>query len=335
MIIEELDTFIRQLTSSEIRYKNGYKNHSWDVYKQIETEDGILLEITEPEVFSSTLHDKAILDVKKHSRFQDCPMHFHNFIEINYMYSGKCTQIINGKYYYLKKGQILLIDSETVHTIKRLGEDDILINFFVKKDLFNQYFFNRQSTSNIIVNFFINSIIENTAHNNFIFFYSENSRRLSLFANELLYEYYFPSTNSLELINNLFSLLMSELVNIREKDIYSDTSLDKNSSFIEILKYIEKHYSECTLQNVADKFNFNPTYLSDQIKKNTGYSFKELIHSKKFQKAEFLLSTTSFSIEKIAKQVGYSNLSFFYKKFKAIYGCTPRDYRLKVNSTVF
>lgn len=327
--MEKLDAFLRKLTESELKYKKGYRNHSWDQYEKIETKTGKILKITEPEVFNTNLQNAPILDVKKHSRFQDCPMHFHDFIEVNYMYSGNCIQTINGELHQMKEGQILLIDSDTIHTINKLGENDILINLFINKDSLDRYFVNQLSTNNIIIQFFVNSIIDNTNHDNFIFFHSENSKRLSTFINELLYEYYFPSTNSLEILNNLFSLLMSELVNVREKDIFNETDLYKNTPFIEILRYIEKHFNYCTLQSVAKKFNVNPNYLSEIIKQNTGYSFQELVHIKKFKTVELLLKTSKLTIEEIANYVGYTNLSFFYRKFKNIYGCTPNDFRIK------
>lgn len=327
--MEKLDTFLRKLTESEKRYKQGHRNHSWDQYEKIETKTGQILKITEPGFFKKQLQNVPILAVKKHSRFQDCPLHFHNFIEINYMYSGNCTQSINGELYHMKEGQILLIDSDTIHTINRLEENDILINLFINRDFLERYFINKLSTNSIIVKFFINSILDNTIHDNFIFFHSEGDRRLSVFVNELLNEYYFPSTNSSEILNNLFLLIMSELVNIREKDIFNESVLYKNTPFMEIIRYIEEHYENCSLQSVAKEFNVNPNYLSSVIKENMGYSFQKLIHIKKFQTVEHLLNTSKLTIEEIANYVGYSNLSFFYKKFKKIYDCSPHEFRTR------
>lgn len=332
MIIDKLDNFLKSITKSEAKYKKGVRNKWWDQYEVVNRREGSALKITEPDFFNKELQAAPILDVKKHSRFQDCPLHFHNFIEINYMYAGECTQIINGKPFRLKKGQILLIDSDTIHTIERLGEEDILINLFIKKDFLHNYFTNKLLANNIIVNFFINSILSNTAHNNFIFFHSENNRRSSVILNELLYEYYFPTINSIDILNNLFFLLMSELVNIREKDIYNNELLYKNAPFVEILRYIDKNYKECSLKSLSNEFNVNANYLSEIIKQNTGYSFQELIHQKKFNEAELLLINSQLSIQEIANYIGYSNLSFFYKKFRKIYACTPDEYR-KLNKS--
>lgn len=45
------------------------------------------------------------------------------------------------------------------------------------------------------------------------------------------------------------------------------------------------------------------------------------------QYASKLLLNSSYSIDQIAHECGYQNLSFFYKKFKETYYCLPKEYR--------
>ena len=49
----------------------------------------------------------------------------------------------------------------------------------------------------------------------------------------------------------------------------------------------------------------------------------------RFQKAVVLLMETDLPVEEIAANVGYENMSYFYRQFKARYGMTPRQYRLQ------
>ena len=44
--------------------------------------------------------------------------------------------------------------------------------------------------------------------------------------------------------------------------------------------------------------------------------------------ASFLLKNTKLTIEEIALNIGYENLSYFYRLFEKTYGMTPRTYRL-------
>jgi len=43
--------------------------------------------------------------------------------------------------------------------------------------------------------------------------------------------------------------------------------------------------------------------------------------------AERLLKTTSLPVSEIARQVGYENVTFFYRIFERRRGCRPGEYR--------
>ncbi|WP_227858575.1 MULTISPECIES: response regulator transcription factor [unclassified Clostridioides] len=98
-----------------------------------------------------------------------------------------------------------------------------------------------------------------------------------------------------------------------------------------ILIYIEENYKKITLGEVAKEFHFHPNYLSTLIKKTTGKSFKNIIHEQIIKKAVTLLKNTDMNIEDISIEVGYNNQTFFYKKFKELYGMTPQIYLIKSN----
>ncbi|HCO71382.1 MAG TPA: AraC family transcriptional regulator, partial [Enterococcus sp.] len=81
-------------------------------------------------------------------------------------------------------------------------------------------------------------------------------------------------------------------------------------------------------QRIADLFGYHPNYISKLLKDHTGSSYQELVVAQKIKKAKYLLSYTDETIQNIAEEVGYHNLSFFYKKFYTQTQMTPRDYRL-------
>lgn len=70
--------------------------------------------------------------ISKHNRFADYPYHTHQFLELNYMYSGSSEQIIEGNKETLHEGELLLLDSGRHHSIKATGEKDILINILFR-----------------------------------------------------------------------------------------------------------------------------------------------------------------------------------------------------------
>ena len=76
-------------------------------------------------------HNRDIY-ISKHNRYAPYPLHSHQFLELNYIYSGHCQQIINGQTYMLNQGDILLMDVGSKHQIECLEEEDIVINLLFK-----------------------------------------------------------------------------------------------------------------------------------------------------------------------------------------------------------
>ena len=53
----------------------------------------------------------------------------------------------------------------------------------------------------------------------------------------------------------------------------------------------------------------------------------DYLQNRKFRYARNLLQNTDMSMQKIASEIGYSNLSHFFSNFKKHYGITPGEFR--------
>ncbi len=328
MNLTSLDDNLRALTKSEIKYKSGFLPTFWEHLPLISRDDKVIYLFNSTNQLTTSPNK---LHIKKQSRFASCPLHTHSWVEINYMYSGSCPQTINDQNYVLKEGQVILIDTDTPHSTEALGENDIMISILIDKDYLNSNFFNRMSKDSILSQFFINAIAKNTNHNNYILFHSNHSRRIPIFFQEFLCEFYDPSVNSGDMINSLFNLILSELINVYENDMEKqEFKVTNKASIISILRYLEGNYKSCTLESTAAFFNMNANYLTTLLKQQTGMSYKELVQLQRLKYAEKLLTNTNMPISEIANTIGYENVSFFYKKFKSFYGCSPKEFREKL-----
>ncbi|HRM89934.1 MAG TPA: helix-turn-helix transcriptional regulator, partial [Thomasclavelia ramosa] len=56
-------------------------------------------------------------------------------------------------------------------------------------------------------------------------------------------------------------------------------------------------------------------------------TFKQLIQEERLKAAANLLKTTSLPIVEIMQEVGYENITYFYKIFKEKFKITPSIYR--------
>lgn len=325
MNLKELDTVLRRITEHEEEYRKGrYRDYS-AIYssKRVHGQDVLYFSLKNLEPSKEGLS----LLAKKHSRFQHFPAHCHSDIEINYIYSGTCAQIINGKRYVLTEGQTIFLNYDTIHQIEPLGEEDILINLNIEPDYLTSNFFNRFSSESIVMNFFLNAMNDRMAHHDFLIFHSQDSERLRLFIGEFMCEWFDPSLVSSDILSSLLTLILSELINVYKKDLSKQYQDYSNTSVIAILHYIESNYKTCRLKETAGFFNLNPNYLSNLLKKTTGFSFRELVLQQKLNAAKLLLKNSSYSVTEICSQIGYQNVSFFYDKFQNETGLLPGDYR--------
>lgn len=280
--------------------------------------------------FDSVLKNENI-SIMKESRFVAIPLHRHKVIEFNYIYSGQCIQIINGQKITLNAGDVCLLDRNTPHSILETGEDDIIITIDMRKKYFTDGFLQKLSTQGIISKFLVNAVQDNTNEKQFIIFGTDNSEELRWTLESMLCEY-FSEDKSNEIIDAYMIIILSKLLKIYKQNHLANYKIDKSILILDILQYLEINYMTTTLHEAADHFNFNPTYFGNYIKKHAGKTFKELIIEKKLTASCYYLVNTDQPIYKIANEVGYENLGFFYKKFREKYGINPQEYRqLHVN----
>lgn len=323
MNVNELDSFLRSFTDKEIKHID--KKYTSDFYNNREQ---IVVNNKNVYVFFTSALKVKKFFISRHPRFNETKEHIHSYVELNYMYSGSCTQYVNDRKIHLTKGQFLLLDTNVPHRIDMAGKDDIMINIELDKKYFNTSFLSRLSNKGIISNFLINSVLKDSEHDSYILFLSEEDTELPNIMINLMREFYDSKDFSDEIISCYINLLFTQLMRVYKYDINNRSIKNlHNNSIIDILQYLEDNYMSATLNSTAKFFNYNPTYLSTMINKATGSSFKQLIQTQKMARAKFLITNSNMPIDDIAHDIGYNNLSFFYKKFSELYGVKPSEYR--------
>ena len=323
---QKLDQFLRGLDSIEEIQIITHENTNDLDGDELVFEDGSNI----PRMREHYFFSEGPIFISKHHRFADMPVHLHSFIELNYIYSGVCEQVINGKVVRLEEGQVCLLDTDVPHSIPALGENDILINIIMKKETFSTAFLSRLGTTSIVSNFLVNAVSKNQRHDRYILFHSQDNENLQYIIKNMLCEYFDQKDHSLEMVNYYVPVMFTELMRVYQLDKNFELSPSSGKANIfDILHYIEQNYRHCTLTNLADRFNFNPNYLGNMLKERTGKTFLELVQVQRMIQASTLLNNTEKSIIDIVNDIGYESLSFFYRKFKDHFGVTPNQFRKK------
>lgn len=272
------------------------------------------------------LNKEKMIMVRKHTRFVDFPKHKHNYIEVNYVYNGELTQKVGNETITLKKGELLFLNQHIEHEIKASAKEDIIINFIIQPQFF-EYIFSFLSSDNNISNFIISSLFNNTQIGQFLYFTVADVESIQELVKKIILEIMNPSLLSDSTVKLYMGLLVIELIKHSDKVEQKEENSSLQYIIVESLKYIDEHYRTASLYDLAEKLNQTHYSLSKIIKKATNFTFKELLQEKCLGKAKELLESSQIPVTEIAEEVGYDNISYFYKIFKNKYGKTPKQYR--------
>jgi AraC-like DNA-binding protein len=97
---------------------------------------------------------------------------------------------------------------------------------------------------------------------------------------------------------------------------------------VDLLGFIQLNLSKpITVKQLANMVNQHPDYLSRLFLKLTGERPLSYIHTKRIERAQYLMVTTQLSLSQIAEAIGFENLPHFSRVFKKKTSLTPGQYR--------
>ncbi|WP_404900434.1 AraC family transcriptional regulator [Priestia filamentosa] len=330
----ELDLYLRSYKDYELTYFNVGKPPllAFRDDKAFIIEDNYEETLRQVHRLSDNLIMRTDQNIacNQHYRFLKVVPHYHSFIEMIYVHSGTCTQTINGETITMNQGDICILDLNVVHDIKVVEENDIIINILMRKAYFDKTMLGRLSGNSLLTNFFIRALYQEKEHHDYIVLQTNNNHKIHTLVTELMCEFFDKQLCSEEAINSYMLLIFTEVLREYEKTqpIQQPNNVTQYNC-ADILHFIEENYRDVSLVSVAEHFHFHPNYLSKILKKNFGLTFGPLIQEIKLKKASHLLEMQDLPINKIANEVGFSNIYFFYQIFKEKYNLTPSEYRRK------
>lgn len=102
---------------------------------------------------------------------------------------------------------------------------------------------------------------------------------------------------------------------------------------MDILLYMAEHYPEdISLSFLSEKYHFTNVYLSRYIKKQTGFTFMDILTSIRLEKALDLLENSNYEISEICYLAGFRDQRYFSRLFRRMFGNSPNKYRKKTNN---
>lgn len=107
---------------------------------------------------------------------------------------------------------------------------------------------------------------------------------------------------------------------------------EKNDFIQQAIAIVHAHIddSQFSIAQLMQELNLGRNKLQQEIKEYTGLTPVEFIRSTRLIEAKNRLETSNFSISEIAYNVGFNNLSYFTRSFKAEFGMLPTEIKKSV-----
>lgn len=152
--------------------------------------------------------------------------------------------------------------------------------------------------------------------------FSELNRQVN-FAQQM-YQIYANKINQSQHIEELKTLIQEILDQKQSSHSKYSENIQKTLGIVQ-----QEFQTDLNLKFISDRLHLNTNYLGQLFKKEIGESFSKYLNDYRIQIARKLLTDSQLSIADVANQVGYGNVGYFYRTFKAICGISPKEYRDK------
>lgn len=269
------------------------------------------------------LQPTKLITVRPHTRFVHFPEHTHDYVEIVYMCRGSTTHIVNGAKVELMTGELLLLGQNALQEILPAGEDDIAVNFIIRPEFFSATLSYLGDDETPLRRFILDCLCgENET--GFLHFKVADVLPVQNLVENLLWTLISDTPNKRGINQATMGLLFMQLLNHTDRLTVNN---QEQENVLKVLRYVEEHYRDGSLTEIADVLHYDAAWLSREIKRRTGKNYTDLVQDKRLSQALWLLKNTTKKVDDIAIAVGYENISYFHRLFAKRYGMSPKKIR--------
>lgn len=250
-------------------------------------------------------------------------LHYHDFDKIIVFWGGKVNYMIEGCYYELKPGDIVLVGHGQIHRPvidNRVPYERSIL--YISTEYLRRYnapqydpslCFERAETEKSYV-LRLPEAVRADAERTLL--------RLEQCGAGKQYGYKLE----MQLLFLTFMLEINRIVESGQKFREISPEAVYNQKIVEILNYINDHLAEeISVERLADTFYVSKYHLMRTFKKETGYTIHRYLTEKRMILAKEKL-LKGIPVVKVSEECGYGDYSTFLRAFSQNTGMTPSDF---------
>ena len=265
---QELLGALSVITEEEQRILNGRDNIDQKIY----TEKKELIVDCD-----KLLERGKLIQVRPHTRFIRFPKHRHNYVEVIYMCSGQTRHLINEEEVILRQGELLFLSQKATQEIDAAGENDIGVNFIILPEFFDKSLQMMGEEQNPLRDFIIGCLRgEGDNDIGYLHFKVADVLPVQNLVENLIWTLMHNQPNKRSINQVTMGLLFLQLLNHTDKVVTGNGQTEEDV-VLSILRFVEEHYRDGELTELAQSLHYDLYWLSRMIKKRTGKTYIRLI----------------------------------------------------------
>lgn len=234
------------------------------------------------------------------------PLHWHDYLEFEFIVSGKVKHIYNNKEYLLESGSACLMCHYDFHELTTLTDVHMYSIHFDKKLL-------------------VSELAPSLGYNKFHCRFDEAE---TLLLEQKIKELLKESDEKLPYYALNIKSKINEIVISMIREATGNEIVATPLPIQQAVAYISEHFLEqITLKELAKHLSFSTNYLGMLFKKQMNCTFNEYLNTLRLKYACNLLTTSDISVKEISHASGYSSVEYFMYAFKKKMLMTPIEYR--------
>lgn len=268
-----------------------------------------------------------LITLRPHTRFIHFPEHTHDYVEVVYMCAGETEHLVNGNPVRLRRGELLFMHQSATHEICKSGREDVAVNFIILPAFFSGILAAMGGEQTPLRQFLLDCLCGQASGAGFLHFRVEGIVPVQNLVENLLFTLLEQGPDTRRTSELTMVLLFWQLMARTERLV---PPAGEEGLAFQVLSYIEVHYADGSLTELARLLHYDLYSLSREIRRRTGRTYTELVQQKRLAQAAFLLENTERNIDVIANAVGYANIGYFHRLFRQTFGLSPHAYRLQM-----
>lgn len=248
--------------------------------------------------------------------------HWHPEVELVLVEKGTADFLVGSSRYVLNAGEAIFINTQVIHRFES-SASAIIPNMVFSPLLIS-------AENSLIYRKYIKPVLMSSVECLIISPTDEKQREMLDTIRNVFAIQESESISELQTAQLIMKLWGQIYESISRNDTQNTTktSAQAQAQLQIMMQYIHKnYYSRITLEDIARTVSISKSSVLNIFKSYLHTSPINYALEYRLKRAAKLLSETETGVSVIAQTAGFENVGYFCRKFKALYGMTPKEYR--------